>query len=111
MDADLIQLARQLAAHPKWEWREGMRATNGQRAIFRSPGVGGVLPDLRDAATAGCLLAMLPADVNVAQHNGARWWVGVYASPSAPDRSTATGSGSCLGEAAARALLACWGSE
>ena len=114
MDADL---ARTLAAHPRFRWAAGMRAV-GRRGLpdawmrveeplARLSGEWAqATPDLADAATAGVLLDML-ADamplraVQVVRERPNlgtpyRWWVESY-------------TGSVLGEAAGLALLALWG--
>lgn len=64
MDADLVELARRLVAHPRWEWRRGAIA-QGRRGLpdawFRVIGEWSEdPPDLTDAATGGVLLGMLP---------------------------------------------------
>ncbi len=84
-------LARRLAAHPRWEWREGMRVHAVYQGGSDTSVVGSVVrvagnvlvsawwpdlhecrdhhvrhhlvPDLSDPATAGVLLAMLARDI------------------------------------------------
>lgn len=76
----MSDLARQLAAHPRWRWMPGMLALDSSLSLrvaracgdliegtldnpgHVSPGalfVADALPDLSDPATVGCLLAML----------------------------------------------------
>lgn len=80
----------------------------------------GILPDLSDPATAGCLLAMLPAGwtIDPSGNNGFR--VTINDTPTGPvdyvDRDDDARTwfhvvGATLGEAVARALLACWGAS
>lgn len=127
-------IARKLATHPKFRWREGMRDTLG----FIVTGIGSdgmpsdhalaisaptvhvitrwrdAIPDLTDPATAGALEAI--ADEEADQRGGS-----VTTEVTADDRrlceiiynvtgeiERATGVGASRGEAAARALLALW---
>ena len=72
MTADMLDLACRAVASPRWEWRAGMLTSHGARclgrdlwvdrgqrvAVFADPNEGEV-PDLTDAATIGCLLALV----------------------------------------------------
>lgn len=98
-----LDLARELAAHPRWEWRAGMRIVSrfdgallwrraeGDLAIHPDWGTEPV-PDLDDPATAGVLLAMLDEAGGECVPPIQEWR-----------------DGDCLGVALARALLAAWG--
>jgi hypothetical protein len=109
-------LARKLAAHPRFRWSEGMRydenatpgnglCRGGQGRIFDDFDAVpmSATPDLADAATAGVLLSWLSPGVFVRQSDPIGdpdvWSVGTTAG---------TGWGRTLGEAAARAALALW---
>lgn len=109
-----LDLARELAAHPRWEWRAGMRIVSrfdgallwrraeGDLAIHPDWGTEPV-PDLHDptGATAGVLLAMLreaTPDVVVSVVYAGGW----LCDPGEHEGPT-------LGVAVARALLAAWG--
>ena len=72
MDSATTELARRLAAHPKWRWRGGMAPLHVDGLAYRngtwipdSIAAGQLdgnpyhFPDLEDPATWGCLLAML----------------------------------------------------
>jgi hypothetical protein len=141
-----LDLARELARHPRFTWAPGMRSLEGDRVISgpRPPSVAphgadreergcgirwsvdqhgcdgylpcpvcepelfreeATLPDLDDHATAGALLGMLP--VGWALESPGCDGQGAYAL--VPDGWHETQRGSCLGEAAAKALLALWG--
>ena len=128
-----LDVARKLAAHPRWEWRPRMavryvrddgtlddvvgtvEAVGVLVRVFW-PDVGGreytlhvarerLVFDLDDPATAGVVLGMLPPG---------RWTWEAYGGRHAvwntddvrPDRVS---RGSTIGEAAGRALLAVWG--
>ncbi|MEN0061607.1 MAG: hypothetical protein AAGA48_05620 [Myxococcota bacterium] len=103
-----IDLAQQLVAHPRWSWREGMRASDGVRVVdldLWSPNE--TLPDLDDFPTAGAMLGMLAelgtlSDVVV---QGEDWIVAVEL-PQSGVQGWAAGT---LGEAAGWALIAAWG--
>lgn len=72
MTPDLLTLAASVVALPGWRWMPGMLSNHGARylggglwidassagAVFADPNQGEV-PDLTDAATGGCMLAML----------------------------------------------------
>jgi hypothetical protein len=124
----MSDLARRLAAHPRFIWAPGMKiadygpgirycwqdethlhgAAEEGGAWTRLPksriGSGAYLPDLTDAGTAGVVLSWLPPGVFVRQSDAPIgdpdvWSVGT---------TTSTGRGRSLGEAAARAVLAWW---
>lgn len=64
MTPELDEIARRLVACEQWRWMPGMRASDGHRldkvdCDGLHPDAYGVLPDLTDPATCGCLLAML----------------------------------------------------
>ena len=78
MTPDTLDLARRAVACPGWRWMPGMRDTDGWRILRGEEASGGaslasadgelmhdrslslrVLPDLTDAATLGCLLALV----------------------------------------------------
>lgn len=111
-----LDLARELAAHPRWEWRAGMRIVSrfdgallwrraeGDLAIHPDWGTEPV-PDLDDPATAGVLLAMLPPGRWTWETMGGRHAVW-NTDDIRPDRVS---RGPTLASAAARALLAAWG--
>ena len=106
------QLARRAVACKRWRWMPGMRTSEGWRVIRGSTESGcwaydenpenwqvadnrledGTLPDLTDAATMGCLLALVRAHFPNATTNWAmvsgerRWaahgvWAGAYLYP------------------------------
>lgn len=127
--ADLDDLARRLAAHPRWEWRAGM-VCNAHRLVDRD-GLGIIVdggvpylpvaprwvtieghsppdarPDLTDPATAGVLLAMLAEAVTSSTSMLVRDSRGWHA-----DDGSQWHGGDCIGEAVARALLAVWGEQ
>lgn len=133
---DLDDLARRLAAHPRWKWRAGMLGDDGWRClgpdsvtdeiVFGAPsdeaaatsaGVrwswpshlreAAVRPDLTDPATAGVMLAMLAeADSSLIAEFDGHAWVIVH-----PEAEILMHTAPTLGEASARALLAVWGEE
>ena len=115
--------AEALAAHPRWEWREGVRPRDEGPYTRITPQVAhklagpvarmesGVVPDLADDATAGIVRGMVrewcdnhaDALFSTVYHRG-EWSVlitarGLYQAPFAAPT---------LGEAAGRCLLACW---
>lgn len=120
-------LARQLAAHPKWKWGRGMLAICGnrlERVVCTADDGRGLLcgtdttcpehyPDLSDAATIGCLIAMLGGDMiwisnstTVYDKDGSHQeWTVTRGHALGPLR------GRTLGEALARAWLAVQGSS
>lgn len=142
MTATVADLARELVGHPKWEWRDGMLAlsealpfrvteiTTEEGQILLLEGdpdcfinwstaktYASVWPDLTDAATAGCLLAMvheLMADLEITTPASTPGWSIVWDftypawEPRYPNKA---GDGATLGEACARALLALWNQE
>lgn len=116
-------LARQLAAHPRFRWAEGMayhenavpgtglcRSGRGRVWDEASTLPHAATPDLADAATAGVLVAMLDEAI------GGRWTLALVTLLDEDvarilPNAAAIGLGEpsdlpCLGEAAARALLA-----
>ena len=129
MNDEQKELARRLAAHPRWVWRRGVQPEyslapfvwrcerveedgwNPQHCddIALPDGWPGAKreawPDLTDAATGGVLLDMLGAGRCVVRDRyldgvGDEWTVG---------RGNHGGRGTTLAEACARALLAEWG--
>lgn len=113
-----VLVARELVAHPRFAWSEGMRNVLGCRRVdepsgdwlddmgewlYGDPRDGTGLvspPDLADAATAGVLVSMLDPSgmrgTTFCRERDGTWWVDTYTAPT-------------LGEAVARALLASWG--
>jgi len=75
MTDEMIALSRRAVACPKWRWMPGMLDPSGRRAMWVYPEDGIItwshipencvdrdadaLPDLTDAATLGCLLALV----------------------------------------------------
>jgi len=56
----MLDLARRAAACRGWRWMPGMRILGGSRVTESTLAVQGwCLPDLRDPATLGCLLALV----------------------------------------------------
>lgn len=112
-----LDLARTLAAHPRWRWAPGMlaleQATPGMglwrdgrcRLVEGADAPWQAVPDLTDHATAGCLLDTF--------HGLGRAYAliptvdGGYTLSMRHDGLAFTGD--TLGEALARALLAAWG--
>lgn len=116
-----LDLARALAAHPRWTWEERMVTTcrltildGGDRDFVVGHRLGatrdgggwydgpaaGLVPDLADDGTAGVLLGMLGRamplrSVLVCREQNGTW-------------NVETWQGDTLGEAGARALLAAW---
>ena len=117
-------LARELAAHPRWRWMPGMKAVFSDGSYcrvhdaVRSAGwdgerfhrLDGLVPALDDPATVGCLLAQLPAGWTAGSHaqvgGDTVYRVLWFGGRGAPERTDWCPT---LGEAVARALLACWG--
>jgi hypothetical protein len=99
-------LGRQLRAHPRWAWREGMRDRRGVRIVDLELWDGAEPPDLADDATAGVLLGML-AEMgllsDVVRQDGS-WIVAV----DLPEDGLQGWMGDTLGEAAGYAMLAAW---
>ncbi len=116
MNEEQITLAHRLVAHPRWEWRDGIRLLNNghdRGRLIMPPGPDwtekqgrNFYPDLTDTGTAGVLLGML--------ENQALWLE--WAPSAMPDYGctvTVYGqpgqAGATPGEACARALLELWG--
>lgn len=103
-----VDLAEQLVAEPRWEWKEGMRASDGVRVVDLALWTGSdLLPDLDDYPTAGALLGILAAlgvlsDVVIQEDD---WIVAVELE----DSGLQGWAAATLGEAAGWALLAAWG--
>ena len=127
-------LARQLTACKQWRWMPGMQTSRGlvydgaglvvlvgSRPVVPGPGSDPVtvfecidqpelLPDLTDPATYGCLLTMLWKCDGVAQVQTDRTAAGAEVLVwDADEDCFAAEVGDELGEALAKALLACWG--
>lgn len=110
------ELARRLVACEQWRWMSGMLASDGHRLdevdCDEHPWAYGVLPDLLDAATCGCLLAMLRAVPGVTRVE--TWSHGTGAAVRfdeddlSPDEDMSWLHAATLGEALSRALLAVW---
>lgn len=107
-------LARQIAAHPEWQWMNGIRllyvgphrlgldekrVDNGDRKEPRE----GWIPDLSDPATQGCILSMI-GDVKIDACSPWVQWRNA-------DGSFSSAYSATLGEALARAWLAVKGKE
>ena len=100
-------LEKRLRAHRRFHLSRGMTLLTHDGLMLQRPISGAkdwdddphVFPMLDDDATAGCLLAMLPASGAVAWRDGRR-----HISAGPP-----TATGATLGEACAEALLAVWG--
>lgn len=119
-----LELARELARHPKWKWERGMLAiwdNRRERVVWTADDGRGLLcgtdatspehyPDLADPATLGCLIAMLGDDDMIWISNSTTaydkdgshqvWTV------TRGRRALGTLRGRTLGEALARAWLA-----
>ena len=90
MNEEMTALARRAVACKGWRWVDGMicvRLECGRRWRPWTPRVwdsGTYLPDLRDPATLGCLLALVreawddPTICVVFDHDDGRWGVGVW---------------------------------
>jgi hypothetical protein len=60
MTEEQIALAKRAVACRGWRWMPGMRVLGGDRITERTLAIDhGCLPDLTDAATMGCLLALV----------------------------------------------------
>lgn len=116
------ELATKLVACPQWRWMPGMawvRNAPGAQSLSSMQGrcasqmdcdqmPSSMIPDLTDAATVGCLLAMLGASLlSIGSALPAGWLV---LTRHGGDRVHQNG-GATLGEAVARALLAVWGAR
>ncbi len=124
MTPEQIELAKRLAAHPRWEWHDDMivGAIGPKSGHFMSdpwPEHDPVaaearstvlVPDLGSMATAGVLLGMLSSEagacVQVAQDRAGSWSVDPWGHAGTQQAQWWP----CLGEALAWALLAVWGS-
>ena len=106
----MTDLARQLAAHPRWEWRAGMLTDIGERvteAQIDGSEFLGTRPDLNDDATKGVLRGVLRTEwPGFAIYKGRGGWVVFRVA--FVDR---LGIFDTEGEAIARALLDAWGTE
>jgi hypothetical protein len=99
-------LGEALHAHPRFEWREGMRDRRGIRVFELDLWDGPEPPDLQDAATAGILLQMLAETgmlTDVVRDAG-EWIVAVEL----PEDGVQGWAAEHLGEAACYALLEAW---
>jgi hypothetical protein len=110
-----------LAAHPNWEWRDGMRPRDESPYTRITPQVAhklagpvarmaiGVVPDLEDDATAGILLGMVREWAH-ARGSAVEVFCGTQQSSveAGPESGPVGGYGRTIGEAAGRCLLACW---
>lgn len=103
-----VDLAEQLVEHPRWEWREGMLASDGVRVVdLELWSANDVLPNLEDYPTAGALLGVLAelgvlSDVVIQDED---WIVAVEL----PDSGLQGWAAETLGEAAGWALINAWG--
>jgi hypothetical protein len=98
--------AAELAAHPRFVWREGMRDRRGVRVVDLELLDGMTEPDLSDAATAGVLLQILDETgrfTDVVRQDG-EFVVAV----DLPEDGVTGWAADTLGEAAAQALLGLW---
>lgn len=113
----MSDLARQLAAHPRWTWMPGMQPQGHPIRVARVAELDEQIgpPDLDDPATQGCLAQLLTEE---REHwtllkdptQRPPWRVRTFLPmPSGRWSVTMTSRGATLGEALARALLACWG--
>lgn len=125
MKPDMLQTSKQLVAHPDWEWRAGMRLSDGALVylvresgdvdVIRAyePGLNGftcsmrfahkVLPDLTDNPTGGAILGMLGNEAWRVAYNGVNWLAFDQLDLDTPASPVIC---ECLGEAAAVAWLA-----
>jgi len=95
MTDDLQELGRRAVACRAWRWTDGMRALDGDRRcgyrLTENSGLPGHpdpvvddswLPDLSDAATLGCLLALVreawgdPTLCVIYDHDDREWYIG-----------------------------------
>lgn len=122
MNDETMTLARALAAHPRWQWMDGMMSSGGRVTVdtLGAPGAHsrtawlplavrvstGHYPDLDDPATQGCLMAML-GDAFISLEHKAFYgaWQVLFVGR---DREHATSTQGTLGEALGCALLTLW---
>ena len=109
--------AEALAAHPRWEWREGVRPRDEGPYTRITPQVAHklagkvarmeirVVPDLDDDGTAGVVLGMVR---EWAHARGFAVEVFCGTQQSSVHAGLVGGYGSTLGEAAGGCLLSCW---
>ncbi len=99
-------LAVELARHPRFSWREGMRDAGGVRVVELELLDPSTAPDLTDAATAGVLLALLDETGRLTDvvRQDEEWIVAV----NLPEDGVQGWAAESLGEAAAYALLGLW---
>ena len=103
MDNAALDLARRAVACRGWRWMPGMLLAHGERVYSHHPEWSPVgetvraaerLPDLDDAATLGCVLAMVRGALG-RDDLGAHWWadgatrwcVEVDGGPASPGRA------------------------
>ena len=118
LNLELQELARALVACERWRWMPGMLSrfgNNHKGGGYRHPDrplteiqCSEWWPDLTDAATVGCLLALLLDAVGPGYHNYRGKLVFnkriEWLSMTVPDAA-----GDTAGETVAKALLAAWG--
>lgn len=99
-------LAAELARHPRFSWREGMRDASGVRIVELDLHDASSPPDLADPATAGVLLAMIDETRRLTDvvRQAEEWIVAV----DLPEDGVQGWASDTLGEAAAYALLGLW---
>lgn len=126
MNDETMTLARALAAHPRWQWMDGMLSSGGRVVVDTSGAPGahsrtawlplavrvstGHYPDLDDPATQGCLMAMLGDSLISLERraSGPSDWYAFFWG--ADNRLTRTPEEGTRGETIARAVLRLWGS-
>ncbi len=125
MTPDEQDLARRLAAHPRWRWMRGMCAlTAGHpvdefrvaypEALREASELATCIPDLADPATQGCLWAMLMETGRIvyaswAAHEGELTITWIESPRDHQHIGHADLRPMAYGEALARALLDAWG--
>jgi len=127
--SDINDLARRLGAElterrhavqPCGQLRDyrGIEWVHTDEEDWLAGGAGDPQPDLTDPATAGFLLSLLPDPVAIHSPSGAppgegrqNWSIVVTLDALTSDPRRSAHRGATLGEAAARALLALWGSQ